>query len=48
MALNIGRLAAKVANIDSFQVELECVEPDDACDIAPLLAFKKSNKLASV
>ena len=48
VALNIGRLAAKVANADPFQVELECVDPDGACDIAPLLAFKKSNKLASV
>lgn len=48
IALNIGRLSAKVASVEPFSIELECVSINERCDIAPLLVFKKSNKLVSV
>lgn len=48
IALNIGRLSAKVASVDPFEVELECADPAGSCDVSPILTFKKSNKLVSV
>lgn len=47
ISLNIRRLSAKVASVDPFRTELQCVDPDGSCDIGPLLAFKKSNRLTS-
>lgn len=48
VALNMRRLSAEVVNLDSFEIELRCVDPQGSYDFKPLFVFKKSNDIFSV
>ena len=48
VALNMRRLSAEVVNLDPFEIDLRCVDPQGSCDLKPLFVFKKSNDIFSV